>query len=143
MESEQQKAIDCHLKELAHTMAEAINSRDSSFRSPAWSHVSSDFVAEPGFSEWPRRTTSLAEFLSRFIRHTEAHPEYSMRLTDVSTRVNETTGRAYVWVSLDAMGLPPGTSRPNVGTLDFMFGGHGWICVKWQCFPGHFVDVGL
>ena len=143
LESEPRNPIEGHLEGLARSMAEAINSRDFSIRSRIWSHVASDFVAETGFSEWPRRTTSLTEFLSRFVSHTASHPEYSMHLNEVSTKLNEKTGRAYVWVSLEAMGLPPGTSRPNVGTLDFVFCGHRWICVKWQCFPGHFVDVGL
>ena len=143
MEPGQQTPIEDHLVELARNMADAINTRDFSFHSPAWSHVSSDFIAETGFSEWPRRTTSLSEFLTRFVSHTKTHPEYSMRLSELSTKLNDKTGRAYVWVGLDAMGLPPGTIRPNVGTLDFMFVGSRWICVKWQCFPGHLVDFGL
>lgn len=133
---------EAHFGRIVREIAGAINTQDFSITSKAWSHASMDLVAEPAFSQWPKRTTSLKEFLGEFVQHFERHPEYFLRVVDTSFRINHHTGYADVFTNLEAHGLPKGVIRPSIGTLHFVCVKGRWIWIKFVCMPGMAVVVG-
>lgn len=129
------------LEQFALDMAKAVNCRDISITSPVWAHVAYDFVAEPAFSEWPKRTSSLDEFLQHFRAHFERYPRYHVFVADLCTTVDEEHGRAEVFATLDVTGIPDGVMRPSVGTLSFQRIKKHWLCVQLVTVPGHPIAV--
>ncbi|KAI5366281.1 hypothetical protein Slin14017_G039210 [Septoria linicola] len=120
---------------------------------PYWSNMSSTFRADPAIGSIPQPQT-LDEFLDSRRVLSEEHPTYGVKVTDLSTELDEPNGRAECFMSLEVSGVPEGVVRQNLGILEFLredklgvaesvrLPDHGdtpydrWWCVRYRSFRG-------
>lgn len=124
------------VENMCHLIVTAINNRDFEPTSPAWNVTDKYFAAKAAFANWPRET-DLLHLLECYERHTTLNPQYSLKLDDVTIKIDEKRRCAKAFVNLLSDGIPPGTVRQSVGVLDFVLREDDkWYCLRYQCLPG-------
>lgn len=128
-------AITTHLEHLVRSSIDAINSRDFSMYSSAWSCYTSGLKVESAqpVYQWPnciRRNIGLKSHLKGLQYISATNPGFYLRLLDVDTEVDEKAGRAVVFVNLENIGNPTNLVMQGTIILEFCMMGEEWKCIK-------------
>lgn len=128
-------AISYHLEHLVRSSIQAVNSRDFSIYSSAWSCYTPGLKVESAqpVYEWPkciRRNIGLKSHLRALQYISAENPGFFLRLHDVDTQVDEKAGRAVVFVNLENVGNPTNLVMEGVIILEFRMIGEEWKCTK-------------
>lgn len=125
------------LKTIATSMALALNSRDFSPTSPAWSHLSPSFLAGP-LPPLINSKIGVSEYLKHLSDMCAQHPDWKLRVVDSDVQSQVTNlDKASVFTNVENQGLPQGVVWQSVGISDFERGEGGeWVVVGYRGFAG-------
>lgn len=135
------RAISLHLETIARTLVVAIDQRLLSAQSPSLVDPRLDFI-DPFFKAspmppWDHAPLDFEGFVTYIRTVVEANPEYSIRLSDVSSHVNDRAGTAEVFLNVEVEGMPPGVVRKSVGVMKFRRSEDRWRCFTYQGADGN------
>lgn len=133
--TEPSTAIATHLEHLVRSSIDAVNSRDFSIYSSAWSCFTPGFKVESAqpVYQWPncvRRNIGLKSHLKGLQYISATNPGFYLRLLDVDTQIDQKAGRAAVWLSLENVGNPQNLVMQGTIILEFCMMGEEWKCIK-------------
>ncbi|KAF2164554.1 hypothetical protein M409DRAFT_24954 [Zasmidium cellare ATCC 36951] len=128
-------AISIHLEHLVRSSIQAINSRDFSIYSSAWSCYTPGLKVESAqpVYQWPnciRKNIGLRSHLKGLHYIASSNPGFFLRVLEVDSQVHEKAGRATVFVNLENIGNPTNLVMEGVIILEFCMMGEEWKCVK-------------
>lgn len=154
---ESEAAIGKDLENIIHRALHAVNTRDFSPTSPAWSSFSPSFQNDPdgpAFQQFIasqyhlptssiKKPKSLQEFLAVHQTSSERNPKYCLKAVELhTTMVNEKAGYAQVIMAGEATGMPEGVVRRTISAFEFRFIGGKWWCVNTRTLPGMDASTG-
>lgn len=134
------RATALHLEDIARTFITPIDQRLLSSRSPSLIAPELDFI-DPFFRAvpmppWDHAPLDLEGYVTYIRTVVEANPSYSIKLTDVSSHINDKAGTADVYLNVEVGGMPPGVVRKSVGVMRFRKGDGRWRCYTYQGADG-------
>ena len=125
------KTIASHLEGIAHSCMKSLNDRNFSKCADGWNQMADIFRADSEHPQGGLVEQTLEEHLEMQRHIAEECPEYCLRLLDLYTEVNERTGSASVFMTVEATGIPPGVIRQSIGVSKFQLIDGRWLCVRY------------
>lgn len=130
-----------HLESISRGFFHAFNARDLNPSSPAWQHMSANFIALPDLPSNTERSTrglSLADWLALLgsPRHA-VNSSICAETMDVSTQFNSRV-TAEVFVLTKSALIPENKVMEHVSFFDFRYMEGRWQCVKFTGIRGRY-----
>lgn len=134
------RATALHLETIARTFITTIDHGLPSAHNTSASDVILEFI-DPFFSAspmppWNHAPLNLEGYVTYIKTVVEANPDYSIKVTDVSSHVNDKAGTAEVFVNVEVGGVPRGVMRQSVGVMKFRRNDGRWRCFTYQGADG-------
>ena len=134
-EASSRKAITDHIEAETRKYLEAINARNYDINSPTWTSLHSAFT----FDSWitDRAPSQGAHnWFAMLQRIADAHPEYQIRIQDMSVTLNDFKTKAEVFMNVETKDMPLGVVRQAVTILTWKPKDRKWFCTSRRTFHG-------
>lgn len=126
-------AVSQYLESLSKSCTASLNARNFSTSAPGWSQTSLRWTAEfdNHVDDGARHSGhNLQTFLQLQRETSEQFPQYHMKITGISSDVEEQKGMGRVFTTLEVTGIPPGVVRQSMVMSEYKLLDGRWLCTR-------------
>lgn len=125
------QSIQSHLESLSKSCITSLNTRNFHPLAPGWRNTTPSWIAEfenHADSGSQHSGQDLLTFLALQKSTAEQFPTYHMKVTGISSDVDERGGRASVFTTVEVTGIPEGVIRQSMVCSEYVRVGGEWAC---------------